>query len=58
VLGNGGLAHLEEVEPPLQDVTERGLGQLLEEFLADLGKEGWDLVFVFLLLETSVVENN
>jgi hypothetical protein len=37
VFGNSGLSHLEEVKPPLQDVPERGLGQLLAKFLADLG---------------------
>jgi hypothetical protein len=32
------------------------LGQLLEKLLADLGQEDKDLVFVVLLLETSVIK--
>lgn len=58
MFGNCRLSDLEEVEPPLQDVSKRGLGQLLKESLADLGEEGRDLIFVVLLLKTSIVEDD
>ena len=35
-----------------------GLSQLLEELLTDLSEEDRDLVFVVLLLETSIVKKH
>jgi hypothetical protein len=39
-------------------MPKRGLSQLLEEFLADLGEKDRDLIFVVLLLETSIVKKH
>ena len=39
-------------------MSEQGLGQLLEEFLVDLGEKDRDLILVVLLLETSIVEED
>lgn len=39
-------------------MPKRRLGQLLEEPLADLGEKDGDLVFVVLLLETSIVKKH
>ncbi len=39
-------------------MPKRRLSQLLEELLIDLGEEDRDLVFVVLLLETSIVKKH
>ena len=54
--GKEVLARLEEIEPPLEDVPKRGLGQLLEECLAYLAQEDRNLVFVSLLLKAGIIE--
>ena len=57
MLRNGILGHLEQVEPPLQDVPKGRLGQLLEELLADGGEEHGDLVLVVLVAEAGIVKD-
>src|SRR5271156_4552004 len=51
-------ADLKQVQPPLQNMAKGSLGQLLEEFTADLGEKDGDLVFVVLLLKASIVKEN
>ena len=58
VLCSSSLPRLEEVQPPLQDMPRRRLSQLLEELLTDLGEKHMDLVFIFLLMKASIVEDD
>jgi hypothetical protein len=37
-------------------MPKQGLSQLLEELLADLSEKDRDLIFVILLLETSIIK--
>ena len=58
MLGNSSLSSLEQVQLLLQDVPKQRLSQLLEELLADLGQERWDLILIFLLMKAGIVKED